>query len=49
MGRIEVLNEDEGHADIGGQRIEELSAGVEAASRGANPDDREFAGGDRIA
>ena len=36
-----MLDEDEGHAVAGGgQGFDELSAGVEAARRGAYPDDQ---------
>jgi hypothetical protein len=40
MGRIEMLDEDESHAVTGGKGFDELSAGVEAARRGADPDDQ---------
>ena len=42
VARVEVLDEDEGHAVIGGQRAEQLPAGVEAAGRGADRHDREI-------
>ena len=41
VGRIEMLDQDEGHAVAGGQRVHELPAGIEAARRGAYSDDRE--------
>jgi hypothetical protein len=34
-----VLHDDEGHAIVCGKRVEELPAGVKAASRGADRDD----------
>ena len=42
VARIEMLDEDESHAVPGGQRLDELSAGIEAARRGAYPDDQEI-------
>ena len=42
VGRIEMLDQDEGHAVAGRQRAHELSAGIEAARRGTDPDDREL-------
>ena len=42
VGRIEMLDEDEGHAVAGWQRAHELPAGIEAAGGGAYADDRKF-------
>ena len=42
VGRIEMLDQDEGHAVAGRQRVQQLPAGVEAARRGADPDDDEI-------
>lgn len=41
MGRIEMLDEDEGHAITVGKGFDELSACVEAARRRSDPDDQE--------
>ena len=41
VGRIEMLDQDEGHAVAGGQRVHKLPAGIEATRRGAYSDDRE--------
>ena len=38
-----MLDEDEGDADAGGQRVDEFPAGAKAARRGADPDDRKVA------
>jgi hypothetical protein len=43
VGRIEMLD-NEGHADVGGQRIYQLRAGVETVSRRADRNDREALG-----
>ncbi len=40
MRRIEMLDQDEGHAGAGGEHGEKSAAGIEAAGRGAQPDDR---------
>jgi hypothetical protein len=40
-----VLNEDDGHAQIGGEGFEELCEGFEAAGGGADADDGEGGGG----
>src|SRR5262249_25119638 len=39
MSRIEVLHEHKGHARFAGQRLEQLRHRLQAACRGANPDD----------
>ena len=44
VGRVEMLDQDEGHAVAGRQRLQKLRAGIEATGRGANSDDREAAG-----
>ena len=36
-----MLDQDEGHAGVGRERIEQLVEGFEAASRGAEPDHQE--------
>lgn len=41
MGGVEVLDQDKGHAGIGGQRAQELNERFEPAGRRAYPDDRE--------
>ena len=41
VGRIEMLDQDEGHAAIGRQRVHKLPASIKAARRGAYSDDRE--------
>jgi hypothetical protein len=41
MCRIEVLDQNEGHAGAGRERGEQPAEGVEATGRGAEPDDRE--------
>ena len=38
-----MLDQDEGHAVPGGQRVQELPAGLKTARRGADSDDRESA------
>jgi len=43
VGGVEVLNEDKRHAGGGRQRVEQLAAGIKAARRGADADDREGA------
>jgi hypothetical protein len=40
MSRIEMLNQDERHPDIGGQRVEEATECVEAARGRAKRDDQ---------
>ena len=42
VGRVEVLHQDEGHAGIGRQRVDELPTGLKTTCRGANSDDREI-------
>jgi hypothetical protein len=42
MRRIEMLDQDEGHAAVGRQRVEEILEGLETAGRGADPDHREI-------
>jgi hypothetical protein len=42
MARIEVLDEDEGHADAGGHGVDEPAAGIEPTRRSAYSDDREI-------
>jgi hypothetical protein len=37
--RREVLHEHDGHVDVRGQMLEQLRERLEAAGRGANPDD----------
>ena len=41
MRRIEMLDQNEGHAGAGRERNKQPPEGVEAAGRGAEPDDRE--------
>ena len=41
VGRIEMLDQDEGHADAGWQRVHELPASIKATRRGAYADNRE--------
>src|SRR5271166_1156282 len=41
MRRIEMLDQNEGHAGAGRERGEQPPGGIEAAGRGAKPDDRE--------
>ena len=41
MRRIEVLDQNEGHAGAGRERSKQPPESVEAAGRGAEPDDRE--------
>ena len=40
MRRVKMLHEDERHAIVGRQRSKKLAACLEAACRGAYPDDR---------
>jgi hypothetical protein len=40
VGRIEMLDQDEGHAVAGGQRANQLPAGIKTARRGSYADDR---------
>jgi hypothetical protein len=42
MVRIEVLDQDEGHAAVGWQRGEKFPACIKAAGRSADADDREI-------
>ena len=52
VARVEVLDDDEGHAVVGGQRAEQLPARVKAAGRGADRHDgkiRVAAGGKGLA
>ena len=44
VGRIEMLDQDEGHAVARRQCVHKLPAGIEAARGGAYSDDGEFAG-----
>jgi len=41
VGRIEMLDQDKGHAVAGGQRLYKLPAGIKATRRGAYSDNRE--------
>jgi len=41
MRRIEVLDQNEGHAGAGRERSKQPPESLEAAGRGAEPDDRE--------
>ena len=41
MRRIEMLDQDEGHAGAGREHGEQPAAGIESAGRGAEPDDGE--------
>jgi hypothetical protein len=41
MSRIEVLDQNEGHAGADRERSEQPPEGIEATRRGAEPDDRE--------
>src|ERR1700730_118300 len=41
MRRIEMLDQNEGHAGAGGERAEQAAEGIEAAGGGAEPDHRE--------
>jgi hypothetical protein len=43
VARVEVLHDDEGHAIVRGQRVQEFPARVEAAGRGPDRDDWEIA------
>ena len=50
VARVEVLHDDEGHAVVRRKRVQKLPAGVKAAGRGADCDDRKIrasAGGER--
>ena len=47
MSRIEMLNQDERHPDIGGQRVEEATECVEAARGRAKRDDQKVIACDR--
>src|SRR6185312_5770817 len=40
VGRVEMLDENERHAVTDGEALHELSTGIEAARRGAHPDDQ---------
>jgi len=40
VGRVEMLDENESHAVADGKALDELSTGIEAARRGAHPDDQ---------
>ncbi len=40
MRRIEMLDQDERHAGVAGERIEQPADGFEPAGRGAEPDHR---------
>ena len=42
VGRIEMLDQDKGHAVSGWQRAYQLSAGIKAAGRSTDRDDREL-------
>ena len=42
VARVEVLHDDEGHAVVRRQRVQKLPAGVKAAGRGADRDDRKI-------
>jgi hypothetical protein len=44
VGRVEMLDQDEGHAVACRQRLQKLRARIEATGRGANSDHREAAG-----
>ena len=41
MRRIEMLDQNEGHAGAGRERVEQPADSIKAAGRGAEPDDRE--------
>ena len=47
VGRIEMLDQDEGHADARRQRVDKLAARIEAAGGGADADHREIPGSGR--
>lgn len=40
VGRVEMLDENESHAVADGEALHDLSTGIEAARRGAHPDDQ---------
>ena len=42
MGRIEMLDQNEGHAGAAREHGEQPAEGIKAASRSAEPDDREI-------
>lgn len=44
VGGVEVLDQDEGHAAIGRQRVQKASAGVKTPCRSANSHDEEVIG-----
>jgi hypothetical protein len=41
MGRVEMLDQDESHADLGGKRREECAIGFKSAGRGTDRGHRE--------
>jgi hypothetical protein len=47
VGRIEMLNQDQGHAVAEGQRAHKLPAGIKATRRGADSDDQKVSGSAR--
>ena len=49
VGRVEMLDQDEGHAVAGGHPVHQLAAGLQATGRGADADNREVAGAARPA
>jgi len=49
VGRIEMLDQDKGHAVAGGQRVHQLPAGIKATRRGAYSDNREISRAARTA
>ncbi len=44
MSGVEMLHQDKSYASGGRQRLKELDAGIEAAGRRADADDREVFG-----
>jgi hypothetical protein len=42
MRRVQVLHQDEGHAALGGQRVHQPAARIQAARRGADADDKKI-------
>jgi hypothetical protein len=42
--RIEMLNEDKGHAGVGRERVEQLVEGLQPSRRGADTDHQEVVG-----
>jgi hypothetical protein len=44
-----MLDKDEGHADIGWQRVDKLAAGIKATRRGAYSDNREVPSAAKLA